>query len=103
MLRRGIDNLTCLPVFQLSTWQFAETRTIFLNAAMDFENIIIGEQAAPNWLRKLLIVLISGRHTLVQFSDALSLRDMAGQYGAATDTAHKLLRMARFHFYRQQR
>lgn len=63
---------------------------------------IIGEQAAPNWLRKLLIVLISGRHTLVQFSDALSLRDMAGQYGAATDTAHKLLRMARFHFYRQQ-
>ncbi len=63
---------------------------------------IIGEQAAPNWLRKLLIVLISGRHTLVQFSEALSLRDMAKQYGADASTAHKLLRMARFHFYRQQ-
>lgn len=63
---------------------------------------IIGEQAAPNWLRKLLILLISGRHTLVQFSDALSLREMAQQYGAEADTAHKLLRMARFHFYRQQ-
>lgn len=63
---------------------------------------IIGEQAAPNWLRKLMIVLISGRHTLVQFSEALSLNSMAAQYGADSDTAHKLLRMARFHFYRQQ-
>ena len=63
---------------------------------------IIGEQAAPNWLRKLMIVLISGRHTLVQFSEALSLNSMAAQYGADADTAHKLLRMARFHFYRQQ-
>jgi len=63
---------------------------------------IIGEQAAPNWLKKLFIVLISGRHTLVQFSNAMSLREMATQYGSESDTAHKLLRMARFHFYRQQ-
>jgi len=63
---------------------------------------IIGEQAAPNWLKKLFIVLISGRHTMVQFSNAMSLREMATQYGSESDTAHKLLRMARFHFYRQQ-
>lgn len=63
---------------------------------------IIGEQTAPNWLRKLMIVVISGRHTLVQFSEALSLQAMAKQYGAEAETAHKLLRMARFHFYRQQ-
>lgn len=63
---------------------------------------IIGEQAAPNWLKKLFIVLISGRHTLVQFSNAVSIREMAAEYGSEIETAHKLLRMARFHFYRQQ-
>ncbi len=63
---------------------------------------IIGEQAAPNWLSKLFIILISGRHTLVQFAQPLSLKEMAQQFGADSSTAHKLLRMARFNFYRQQ-
>ena len=63
---------------------------------------IIGEQAAPNWLQKMFIVLISGRHTLVQFSNPLSLQDMTTKYGTSRDTAHKLLRLARFQFYRQQ-
>lgn len=63
---------------------------------------ILGEKTAPGWLHKLFVVLISGRHTLVQFSKAVSLRQMADQYGATEETAHKLLRVARFHFYRQQ-
>lgn len=63
---------------------------------------IIGEQAAPNWLQKLFIVLISGRHTLVQFSNPMSLQEMTTKYGTTADTAHKLLRLARFQFYRQQ-
>jgi len=63
---------------------------------------ILGEKAAPGWWHKLLVVLISGRHTLVQFSRAVSLREMADQHGATEETAHKLLRVARFHFYRQQ-
>lgn len=63
---------------------------------------IVGEPVAPNWLRKLLIVLISGRHTLVQFSQAVDIGSIARDYGSSADTAHKMLRMARFHFYRQQ-
>jgi glycerol-3-phosphate O-acyltransferase len=63
---------------------------------------MIGEQAAPSWLAKLMIVLISGRHTLVQFSRPVEVKEMADRFGADADTAHKLLRMARVHFYRQQ-
>ena len=63
---------------------------------------IVGEPVAPNWLRKLMIVLISGRHTLLQFSRAVDIASIARDYGSSTDTAHKMLRMARFHFYRQQ-
>lgn len=63
---------------------------------------LLGEAHAPNWLAKLLIVLVSGRHTLVRFSRAVDLQQMAAQFGASQDTAHKLLRMSRFHFYRQR-
>lgn len=63
---------------------------------------LLGEAHAPNWLAKLLIVLISGRHTLVRFSRPVSLKQMAAQFGAGENTAHKLLRMSRFHFYRQR-
>ena len=63
---------------------------------------IIGEQTAPRWWQKMIVVLVSGRHTLVQFSRAVSLRDMADHFGAGEETSHKLLRVARVHFYRQQ-
>lgn len=63
---------------------------------------LLGEANAPHWLAKLLIVLISGRHTLVRLSRAVSLAQMAAQFGDKTETAHKLLRMSRFHFYRQK-
>ncbi|SNY59483.1 glycerol-3-phosphate acyltransferase [Arsukibacterium tuosuense] len=63
---------------------------------------LLGEANAPHWLAKILIVLVSGRHTLVRLSRAVSLNQMAAQFGAKTDTARKLLRMSRFHFYRQK-
>ena len=63
---------------------------------------LLGEANAPHWLAKLLIVLISGRHTLVRLSRAVSLNQMAAQFGDKQDTARKLLRMSRFHFYRQK-
>ncbi|MGI5310199.1 glycerol-3-phosphate 1-O-acyltransferase PlsB [Rheinheimera sp. WS51] len=63
---------------------------------------LLGEAHAPNWLAKLLIVLVSGRHSLVRFIPALSLQQMAAQFGADDDTSRKLLRMSRFHFYRQR-
>ncbi|MDX1676350.1 glycerol-3-phosphate 1-O-acyltransferase PlsB [Arsukibacterium sp.] len=63
---------------------------------------LLGEANAPHWLAKMLIVLVSGRHTLVRLSRAVSLNQMAAQFGDTADTARKLLRMSRFHFYRQK-
>lgn len=63
---------------------------------------LLGEAHAPNWLAKLLIVLISGRHTLVRLSKPVDLQQMAVQFGAEQEIARKLLRMSRIHFYRQR-
>ena len=63
---------------------------------------LLGEAHAPNWLAKLIIVLVSGRHSLIRFSRPVSIQQMAAQFGAEPETAHKLLRMSRFHFYRQR-
>ncbi|WP_448212523.1 glycerol-3-phosphate 1-O-acyltransferase PlsB [Colwellia sp. MEBiC06753] len=62
---------------------------------------LLADQESPTPLRKFFIVLFLGRHTLVRFSEALSLRIMADDHGADKTTAHKLLRVARFHFHRQ--
>lgn len=63
---------------------------------------LLGEAHSPNWLAKFLIVFISGRHTLVRLSKPVDLQQMAAQFGAAENTARKLLRMSRIHFYRQR-
>jgi glycerol-3-phosphate O-acyltransferase len=62
---------------------------------------IIADQESPTWLRKLFIVLFTGRNTLARFSDPLSFRYMTDQHGSDQATAQKLLRIARFHFHRQ--
>lgn len=62
---------------------------------------LLAEQASPTWLRKLFIVLFLGRDNLIRFSEVLSLRDMSDNHDNDEDTAHKLLRVARFHFHRQ--
>jgi len=62
---------------------------------------LLAEQASPSWFRKLFIVLFLGRDNLVRYSEALSLRDMSDNHGNDEATAHKLLRVARFHFHRQ--
>lgn len=62
---------------------------------------LLAEQAAPTWLRKFFIVLFLGRDNLVRYSQPLSLRDMSDNHGNDEVTAHKLLRVARFHFHRQ--
>ncbi len=62
---------------------------------------LIADQPSPSWLRKFFIVLFSGRDTLVRFSEALSIRVMTDNHGSDKATAHKLLRVARFHFHRQ--
>jgi len=62
---------------------------------------LLAEQAAPTWLRKFFIVLFLGRDNLIRYSEAFSLRNMSDNHGNDEITAHKLLRVARFHFHRQ--
>ncbi|MCI2282590.1 hypothetical protein L3081_03220 [Colwellia sp. MSW7] len=62
---------------------------------------LLAEQASPTWLRKFFIVLFLGRDNLIRYSEALSLRIMSDNHGNNEATAHKLLRVARFHFHRQ--
>ncbi|MGL5223820.1 MAG: glycerol-3-phosphate 1-O-acyltransferase PlsB [Aeromonas sp.] len=57
---------------------------------------------APNLLKKALIVILKGRENLVRFSPPLSLRYMADKHGTDEAIAHKLARVARTHFSRQQ-
>jgi len=62
---------------------------------------ILADQESPSWFRKLFIVLFLGRSSLVRYSQPLSLKEMSGKHGTCEQTAKKLLRVARFHFYRQ--
>ena len=62
---------------------------------------LLTDQESPNWLRKFFIVLFSGRNALVRYSDALLFRDISDNHGNDEVAAHKLLRIARFHFHRQ--
>jgi glycerol-3-phosphate O-acyltransferase len=62
---------------------------------------LLAEQASPTWFRKFFIVLFLGRDNLIRFSESLSLRNMSDNHGNDEATAHKLLRVARFHFHRQ--
>lgn len=62
---------------------------------------VIADEESPTWLRKIFIVLFTGRDTLARFSDPLHFRDVKEKHGDNEATAHKLIRIARFHFYRQ--
>jgi glycerol-3-phosphate O-acyltransferase len=62
---------------------------------------LLADQESPTWLRKFLIVLFLGRHTMVRFSEAISFRHMADKHGSDESSARKLMRIARFHFHRQ--
>ncbi|WP_076417477.1 glycerol-3-phosphate 1-O-acyltransferase PlsB [Colwellia sp. UCD-KL20] len=62
---------------------------------------VIADEESPTWLRKIFIVLLTGRDTLARFSDPLHFRDVKEKHGDNEATAHKLIRIARFHFYRQ--
>lgn len=62
---------------------------------------VIADEESPTWLRKIFIVLFAGRDTLARFSKPMSFRYMEDKHGSNEATAHKLIRIARFHFYRQ--
>lgn len=62
---------------------------------------ILADRASPSWLRKLFIVLLLGRDNFVCFSPAVSSRQMAELHGSDKQISHKLIRVARTHFYRR--
>jgi glycerol-3-phosphate O-acyltransferase len=62
---------------------------------------LLTDQESPSWLRKFFIVLFSARNALVRYSEALSFRNISDNHGTDEVAAHKLLRVARFHFHRQ--
>lgn len=65
-------------------------------------DILFNDQKKPSWLRKFFIVIFSGRHNLIQASNPLMLRTIVDEHGSDQFIAHKLLRVARFHFQRQR-
>lgn len=62
----------------------------------------IADRASPSWVRKFFIILFLGRDNFVHYSPAVSTRTMAETRGTDSQIAHKLIRLARTHFYRRQ-
>lgn len=58
------------------------------------------EDDQASWLRKLLMVLFLGRDNFVRFSQPISMTQMLDGRSSDERIAHKLSRLARFHFYR---
>ncbi|MEW6999066.1 glycerol-3-phosphate 1-O-acyltransferase PlsB [Colwelliaceae bacterium BS250] len=63
--------------------------------------MVLADKSSPNFIRKFFIVLFLGRDTLVRYSTAVSFREVVATQGSDEVAAHKLIRMARFHFHRQ--
>ncbi|MBU3020300.1 glycerol-3-phosphate 1-O-acyltransferase PlsB [Aestuariibacter sp. A3R04] len=63
---------------------------------------LIAHHASPSWLRKLFIVLFLGRDNFINFSKAVSAREMSTQRGSDESIAHKLVRVASTHFHRKR-
>lgn len=64
---------------------------------------LLADRASPSWLRKLFIVLFLGRDNFVCYSKAVSSKAaMATLNSGDGQLAHKLIRLARTHFYRRQ-
>lgn len=63
---------------------------------------LIRDKESPSWLRKFMIILFSGRANLVRFSRPVSMRILANRHAVSDNASSKLIRIARFHFYRQK-
>lgn len=65
---------------------------------------LLTDRSSPGWFRKFFIILFLGRDNIVGFSRAVSSREMTNLKESDTDEqlAHKLIRLARTHFFRRQ-
>lgn len=57
---------------------------------------------ATGWLQRLRTVLFSRRHITIQYSRAVSMRDILGDSRDSSRTTRKLYRLLRVHFRRQR-
>ena len=62
---------------------------------------LLADNTSPSWLRKFFIILFLGRDNFVYYSPAVSSRTRAETRGTDSQIAHKLIRLARTHFYRR--
>lgn len=62
---------------------------------------ILSSSLTPSWLRKVFVVLLSGRDNLIRFSRPLELSQLTSKQ-QSDDLPHKLIRVARVHFKRQK-
>lgn len=62
----------------------------------------LADQPAPGWLRKMMTVLWFGRDNFIRFAAPVSLQAIRHQYGTDERSVQRLVRVARFHFYRQR-
>jgi len=53
------------------------------------------------WLRKMMMIIFLGRDNFVRFSRPISIQTLLEKRGSDQQVAHKLSRLARFHFHRQ--
>ena len=63
---------------------------------------LLSHSLSPSWLRKLLVVIFSGRDNIIRFSQAVDARELLNKKHATDDLPHKLMRVARAHFQRQK-
>ncbi|NRA53867.1 MAG: glycerol-3-phosphate 1-O-acyltransferase PlsB [Gammaproteobacteria bacterium] len=54
-----------------------------------------------SWLRKMMMIIFLGRDNFVRFSRPISMQTLLEKRGSDEQVAHKLSRLARFHFHRQ--
>jgi len=59
------------------------------------------EDEQASWLRKFWMILFLGRDNFIRFSQPISMSEMLSPRASDERIAHKLSRLARFHFYSQ--
>ncbi len=89
------ENSKLIPVNLL--WGRSPAKQTKANVGM-----VLADETSPNFLRKFWIVLFLGRDTLVRFSEGFDFAEVVRTQGSDKVAAKKLIRMARFHFYRQK-
>ena len=62
---------------------------------------VLSSSLTPSWLRKIFVIIFSGRDNLIRFSRPVELSQLPKQEHSK-ELAHKLIRVARVHFKRQK-